>query len=54
LKRAFTCDVSALLAMARMRSGGALDPVGCYRAAGYRKQKAAERPVSGVASAGIV
>jgi L-rhamnose isomerase / sugar isomerase len=54
LKRAFTCDVSPLLAMARKRSGGAIDPVGCYRAAGYRAHKAAERPVSGVAAAGIV
>ena len=54
LKRAFTADVSPILAMARQRAGGAIDPVGCYRASGYRAQKAAERPVTGVAAAGIV
>jgi L-rhamnose isomerase / sugar isomerase len=54
LKRAFTTDVSPLLAMARSRSGGAMAPIECYRASGYRAQKAKERPASGVAAAGIV
>ena len=54
IKRAFTADVSPLLAMARQRSGGAIAPIECYRAAGYRDHKAAERPTSGVAAAGIV
>ena len=54
LKRAFTTDVTPLLAMARTRSGGAADPIAAYRAAGYRAQKARERPASGVAAAGIV
>ena len=54
LKRAFTTDVSPILAMARQRAGGAIDPIGCYRAAGYRAHKAKERPASGVASAGII
>jgi L-rhamnose isomerase/sugar isomerase len=54
LKRAFTSDVSPILAMARQRAGGAIDPLACYRAAGYRAAKAKERPVSGVAAAGIV
>ena len=54
LKKAFTADVSPVLAMARMRAGGAIDPLGCYRESGYRAMKAAERPVTGVASAGIV
>ena len=54
VKQAFITDVSPILAEARRRSGGALDPIGVYRASGYRDAKAAERPASGVASAGIV
>jgi L-rhamnose isomerase/sugar isomerase len=54
LKQAFTTDVSPLLAFARRRAGGAIDPLAVYRASGYRAHKAAERPASGVASAGIV
>lgn len=54
LKKAFTTDVSPLLAMVRARSGGAVDPIAAYRASGYRSHKASERPASGVASAGIV
>ena len=54
LKRAFTTDVSPLLATARGRVDGALDPLGCYRASGYRARKAEERPATGVAAAGIV
>ena len=44
LKQAFTCDVSPILAMARLRAGGAIDPVGAYRASGHRERKADERP----------
>ncbi len=54
LKRAFTADVSPILAMARLRAGGAIAPIEAYRAAGYRKQKAKERPPVTGASAGIV
>jgi L-rhamnose isomerase / sugar isomerase len=54
VKQAFTTDVSPILAEARHRKGGALDPIGTYRAAGYRAAKARERPPSGVAAAGIV
>jgi len=54
LKRAFTTDVSSLLAVARMRAGGAIAPVAAYRASGYRAQKARERPVVGGTSGGIV
>ncbi len=54
VKQAFTTDVSPILAEARRRKGGAVDPIGVYRASGYRKAKAAERPVTGVAAAGIV
>lgn len=54
LKRAFTTDVSPLLAVARMRAGGAIAPIAAYRASRYRTQKARERPTVGGTSAGIV
>jgi L-rhamnose isomerase/sugar isomerase len=55
LKQAFTTDVSPILAMARHRSGGAIDPVGAYRASGYRARKAQERPATaGGKGGGIV
>jgi len=55
LKQAFITDVSPILDMARVRSGGAFDPIGCYRASGYRAQKARERPARKTAGAsGIV
>lgn len=55
LKRAFRTDVSPILAMARVRSGGAADPVACYRASGYRDRVAGLRPVkAGASSSGIV
>jgi L-rhamnose isomerase/sugar isomerase len=54
LKRAFTTDVSPLIAMARWRSGGAIAPIEVYRASGYRARKAEERPPVAGTSAGIV
>lgn len=54
LKRAFTTDVSPLLAVARMRAGGAIAPIAAYRASSYRARKATERPVVGGTSVGIV
>jgi L-rhamnose isomerase / sugar isomerase len=54
VKQAFITDVSPILAEARRRKGGAIDPIGVYRASGYRAHKAKERPPSGVAAAGIV
>jgi L-rhamnose isomerase/sugar isomerase len=54
LKRAFTTDVSPILAMARLRAGGAIAPIEAYRASGYRKRKADERPPGARTSAGIV
>lgn len=54
LKRAFTTDVSPILAMARLRAGGAIDPIATYRASGYRAAKTRERPAAGGTSAGIV
>lgn len=43
LKQAFTSDVSPILAMARRRAGGAVDPVAAFRASGYREAKRQER-----------
>jgi L-rhamnose isomerase/sugar isomerase len=54
LKQAFTTDVSPVLAMARQRAGGAVDPIGAYRASGYRQRKAEERPAAERRGAGIV
>ena len=54
LKQAFTTDVSSILAMARQRSGGALDPIATYRASDYRRAKAEERPTKIEATVGIV
>ncbi len=54
IKQAYNTDVSPILAEARHRKGGAIDPLGIYRASGYRAAKAKERPIGGVASAGIV
>jgi len=55
LKQAFTTDVSPVLAIAREREGGAIDPIAAYRASGYRQRKAEERPArKGAAASGIV
>jgi len=54
LKRAYTTDVSPILAMARLRAGGAIAPIETYRASSYRKPKARERPPVTGTSAGIV
>ena len=54
LKQAFTTDVSPILAVARQRSGGAFDPIATYRASGYRRAKADERPTKIEATVGIV
>ncbi len=54
LKQAFTTDVAPILAVARQRQGGALDPIATYRASGYRQKKAEERPAKTGVTAGIV
>jgi L-rhamnose isomerase/sugar isomerase len=54
LKEAFTTDVSPILATARQRNGGAIEPVKTYRASGYRAEKAKERPSQVGISAGII
>lgn len=54
VKQAFITDVSPILAEARRRLGGAIDPINLYRKSGYRGEKAKERPVVEGTSAGIV
>jgi L-rhamnose isomerase/sugar isomerase len=54
LKQAFTTDVGPVLAMARSRAGGAIDPVAAFRASGYRRRKIDERPAVARRGAGIV
>ena len=54
VKQAYITDVSPILAEARRRKGGAIDPIALYRASGYRARKAAERPPVEGTSAGIV
>ena len=54
IKQAYITDVSPILAEARLRQDGAIDPIAAYRASGYRAQKARERPVVAGTSAGIV
>lgn len=52
LKRGYRTDVEPILAEARRRAGGAIDPIATYRAS--RPQKVvAERPAS-VGGSGIV
>jgi L-rhamnose isomerase/sugar isomerase len=55
LKKAFTTDVSPILAQARARAGAAIDPVAAYRTIGYRAAAAARRPAAaGTRNSGIV
>jgi len=54
LKRAYRADVEPILAEARRRKGGAIDPIATYRASGYRRQVAAERPASVAGGGGII
>ncbi len=54
LKSAFQTDVEPILATARHRAGGAIDPVGLYRASGYRQRAAEARPATASVSSGIV
>src|SRR6516162_859587 len=54
LKAGFVTDVSPILAEARLRKGGAIDPIAVYRASNYRKVKAKERPAVAGSSSGIV
>jgi len=54
LKRAYRTDVEPILAEARRRAGGAIDPVAAYRTSGYRLKVGKERPAVKGGSGGIV
>lgn len=54
LKRAYRTDVEPILAEARRRASGAIDPIASYRASGYRAKVAQERPAAVGGSGGIV
>ena len=54
LKTAFQTDASPLLQRVRLDAGGAIDPVGAYRASGYRQRVAEERPAAAGGGGGIV
>jgi L-rhamnose isomerase / sugar isomerase len=53
LRRAYTIDVSPILAKAREEAGGAIDVLATYRASQWRSRKAQERKAVGL-GAGIV
>ena len=46
LRRAYETDVTPILAMARLKAGGAIDPISAYRASGWRAAKARERALA--------
>lgn len=54
LKTGFRLDVEPILAEARRRAGGAIDPILAYRASGYRAKVAAIRPAQQGGGGGIV
>ena len=54
LKRGFTTDVAPILAQARVSRGAAIDPVGAYRASGYRAEVGRNRPGKQSLGGGIV
>ncbi len=54
LKTAFNMDVSPILAMARFRQGGAIEPIAAFRDSKYRQQVAKARPSTGGGGSGIV
>lgn len=54
IKRAFLTDVTPVLAEARRRKGGAIDPWTVFRSSNYRALKSKERPFVGGTAAGIV
>ena len=54
LKAGFRTDVGPILAEARRRAGGAIDPLATYRASGYRAKVAETRPRQAAGGGGIV
>jgi L-rhamnose isomerase / sugar isomerase len=53
LRQAYRTDVTPILAQARLRLGGAIDPIAAYRKSGWRAMKAQQRKPVGL-GAGIV
>jgi L-rhamnose isomerase/sugar isomerase len=54
LKEAFRTDLEPVLAMVRVESGGAIDPVAAFRASGYRRDASDRRPAIQGTGGGIV
>ncbi len=54
LKSGFETDVTPILQRVRLQAGGAIDPIGAYRASGYRQRVAIERPTTVGGGGGIV
>jgi L-rhamnose isomerase/sugar isomerase len=54
LKAAYQTDVTPILQRVRLDAGGAIDPVGAYRASGYRRRVAEQRPAAASGGGGIV
>lgn len=54
LKSAFNLDVEPILQMARLRAGGAINPVATYRISGYRIRAGKDRPATNQSGSGIV
>jgi L-rhamnose isomerase/sugar isomerase len=54
LQRAFQTDVTPILQRLRFDADGAIDPIGAYRASGYRQRVAEERPAAAAGGGGIV
>ena len=54
LKAGFRTDVEPVLQRARLRAGGAIDPVAAYRQSGYRRMVASQRPAAIGGGGGIV
>ncbi len=54
LQQAFQTDVTPILQRVRRDAGGAIDPLGAYRASGYRARIARERPAAASGGGGIV
>lgn len=54
LKRAYRTDVGPILAEARLRSSGSIDPIATYRKSGYRQLLGKQRPASVAGGGGII
>jgi L-rhamnose isomerase/sugar isomerase len=54
LQQAFQTDVTPILQRVRRDASGAIDPLGAYRASGYRARVARERPAAAAGGGGSV